>query len=63
MRKEYRQKNVMQNIKDIFLDAFSVPTLDESKDIIEQLSDIVDQVQDVNMDTNVKLLEWLERKF
>ena len=53
----------MQNIKDIFLHAFSTTSLDESKDIIEQLSDIVDQVQDVDLDTNVKLLEWLERRF
>ena len=53
----------MQNIKDIFLDAFSVTSLDESKDIIDQLSDIVDQVQDADLDTNAKLLESLERKF
>ena len=63
LRKEYRQKNALQNIKDIFLDAFSVTTLDESKDIIDQLLEIVDQVQDVDLDTNAKLLEWLERKF
>ena len=63
MRKEYRQKNGMLNIKDIFLDAFSITSLDESKDIIDQLLDIVDQVQDPNLDTNVKLLEWSERRF
>ena len=32
----------MQNIKDIFLDAFTVSPLDESKDIMEKLSDIVE---------------------
>ena len=53
----------MQNIKDIFLDAFSITSLDESKDIIEHLSNIVDQVTDADVDTNVKLLEWSERKF
>ena len=42
LRKEHRQKNSLQNIKDIFLDTFSVDTLDESKDMIDQLSDIVD---------------------
>ena len=63
MRKEYRQKNAMQNIKDIFLDAFSITTLDESEDIIDQLSDIVDQVQDADLETNAKLLEWSEKKF
>ena len=63
LRKEHRQKHALQNIKDIFLDAFSIDTLDESKDIIDQLLDIVDQVQDADLDTNVKLLEWFERKF
>ena len=53
----------MQNIKDIFLDAFSITSLDESKDIIKQLSDIVDQVQDVDLESNVKLLEWSKRRF
>ena len=53
----------MQNIKEIFLDAFTMTSLDESKDIIEQLSDIVEQVTDADLDTNVKLLEWSERRF
>ena len=63
LRKEHRQKNTLQNIKDIFLDAFFVTTLDESKDMIDQLSDIVDQVQDAYLDTNAKLFEWSERNF
>ena len=63
LRREHRQKHTLENIKDIFLDAFSVDTIDESKDIIDQLSDIVDQVQDADLDTNAKLLEWSERKF
>ena len=45
----------MQSIKEIFLDAFTVMSLDESKDIIEQLSDIVEQVIDTDLDANVKL--------
>ena len=53
----------MQNIKEIFLDAFIVMSLDESKDIIQQLSNIVEQVNDVELDTNIKLLEWSERGF
>ena len=63
MRKEYKQRNALQNIKEIFLDAFTVTSLDESKDIIEQLFDIVEQVTDVDLDTNVKLMEWSEKKF
>ena len=42
MRKEYKQRHAMQDIKDIFLDAFTLPPLDETKDIMEQLSDIVE---------------------
>ena len=30
---------------------------------MEQLSNIVDQVQNKHLDTNVKLLEWSEKKF
>ena len=63
MRKGHRQRNAMQSIKYIFLDAFTIMSLDESKDIIKQLSDIVDQVIDVDLDTHVKLLEWSERRF
>ena len=44
----------MQNIKEIFLDAFTMTSLDESKDIIEKLSNIVEQVTDADLDTNVQ---------
>lgn len=50
-------------IKDIFLDAFSLQVPDETKPIMEQLYNIVDQVHNEDLDTNVKLLEWSERKF
>ena len=53
----------MQDIKDIFLDAFNLPPSDESKDIMEQLSDILEQVTNEDLDTNVKLMEWSKRKF
>ena len=53
----------MLDIKDIFLDAFMLPTLDETKPLIEQLIDIVEKVSDVDFDTNVKLLEWSKNKF
>ena len=50
-------------IKDIFLDAFNLPVPNEIKPTMEQLSIIVDQVQNEDLDTNVKLLEWSEKKF
>ena len=55
--------HAMQDIKDIFLDAFALPPPDETKDIMEQLSNIVEQITNADLDTNVKLMEWLERKF
>ena len=40
-----------------------MPPPDESKAIIEQLSEIVEQVTNEDHETNVKLMEWSERKF
>ena len=45
------------------MDVFSLQSLDEIRPIIEQLSDIVDQVTNEDHDTNAKLLEWSEKKF
>ena len=53
----------MIEIKEIFLDAFSLPNLGENKPIIEQLTNIVERVNDMDLDTNIKLIEWFERKF
>jgi len=50
-------------IKDIFLDAFSFPIPNKINPMMEQLSNIVDQVQNKDLDTNVKLLEWSKKKF
>ena len=41
LRKEYKKRHALQDIKEIFLDAFTQPPPDESKDIMEKLSDIV----------------------
>ena len=53
----------MNEIKDIFMGAFSLQSLDATRPILEQLSDIVDQVNNEDHDTNAKLMEWSERKF
>ena len=62
LKNEYRQRKALVEIKDIFLDAFSLLVPDETKPIMEQLSNIVDEVQNEDLDTNVKLLEWSEKK-
>ena len=53
----------MNEIKDIFMDAFSLQPPDSSRPILEQLSNIVDQVNNEDHDTNAKLMEWSEKKF
>ena len=63
LRKEYKHKQKLYEIKDIFMDAFSLQWPDESKHIIEKLADIVDQVTNEDLETNAKLMEWSKRKF
>ena len=63
LRREHRQKQALQDIKDIFLDAFSLPTPEETKPLLEQLLDIVEKVNNEDIDTNAKLLEWSKKKF
>ena len=63
LRREHMKKQVLKEIKYIFLDAFSLPTLDETKSLMEQMIDIVEKVSNEDLDTNAKLLEWLEKKF
>ena len=53
----------MNEIKDIFMDAFSLQPPNSSRPILEQLSEIVDQINNEDHDTNVKLMEWFEKKF
>ena len=53
----------MNGIKDIFMDIFSLKPPDAKRPILEQLSDIVDQVNNEDHDTNAKLMEWSEKKF
>ena len=63
LRKEYTQRQSLQDIKDIFSDAFSLPTPNETKPIIEKLSEIAEQMNNKDQEANVKLTEWSKRKF
>ena len=57
LRKEYKYRQALNAIKDIFMDAFILQSPNKSKPIMEQLSDIVDQVTNEDHDTNAKLME------
>ena len=61
--REHRQKQALQDIKDIFLDAFNLSNLKEIKQLLEQLSNIVEKMNNEDMNTNAKLFEWSEKKF
>ena len=63
LRKDFKYKQAMNEIKDIFMDAFSLQPSDVNRPILEQLSDIVDQVNNEDHDTSAKLIEWSEKKF
>ena len=45
------------------MDAFILQPPNEQRPILEQLSDIVDQLNNEDQDTNAKLMEWSEKKF
>ena len=63
LRKKYKYRQALNEIKDIFMDAFSLQSLDKSRPIVEKLSNMVDQVTNEDHDTNAKLMEWSKRKF
>ena len=54
LRREHKQKQALQDIKEIFLDAFNLYAPAEDKSIMDQLVNIVKQVNDTNLDSNVK---------
>ena len=58
LRKEYRKKQALQEIKDIFLDAFIFPTPKETKPLLEQLSKNVEKVNNEDIDASAKILKW-----
>lgn len=62
LRKEYKQRKELHEIKDIFLDVFSLQKPDETKPILEHLSEIVEQVTNEDQETNIKLMEWSKNK-
>ena len=63
LRKEYRQRHKLQDIKDIFLDAFILPTPEETKPLLEKLLYIMEKLNNEDIDTSAKLLEWSGKKF
>ena len=62
LKNEYKKREALIKIEDIFLDAFTLQVPNETKPIMEQLANIVDQVQNEDQETNAKFLEWSKKK-
>ena len=52
----------MNEIKDIFMDGFSLQPPYAKRPILEKLSDIVDQINNEDHDTNAKLMNGQRRR-
>lgn len=59
LKKEHKQRQVLYDIRDIFLDAFDITDVNEDKSIVKQLVHIVDKVNIEDIEANTKLMEWL----
>ena len=54
LERELRKKKELQDVKDVFLDALILLAPKEHKPIMEQLVNIVKQINDANLDSNVE---------
>ena len=62
LRREYQQKKVLHDVKDIFVEAFDVQNFDGQAPIISQLVN-VEQINVGDIETNEKLIDWSAKKF
>lgn len=63
LRRELKQKQVLYNVKHIFVDAFDIHNFEKDTPIINQLINIVDKVNVGNIESNEKLMDWSTRRF
>lgn len=63
LRGEHQQKQVLQDIKEICIDAFEMSDVKNYDPILEQLVHIVKKVTNEDRKVSDKLLQWSERKF
>ena len=61
MRREHQQKQVLYEINDIFLDKCVVNDFYEKDPIIEQLVKIVEKLNNPNIATQEKLMQWSKK--
>lgn len=54
IRREHKQKQVLNDVNHTFVDAFVIHNFEEGAPIINQIVNIVDQVNDGDMESNVK---------
>ena len=58
LRREKKQQKTLQDVTNIFVDAFDIQNVDEETPIIDQLVNIIDQVSAENFESNEKLIDW-----
>lgn len=63
MRRGHQHKQVLHDIKNIFLDTIFFDDLDEKAPIIDQLVKIVERLIDPDINTQPKLMHWSKRNF
>ena len=62
LRKEHKERQVLYDVKDIFVEAFDIMDVNEDKPILEKLVHIVEKFNTKDIEANTKLVIWLERK-
>lgn len=63
LRREHHQRQVLHEIKDVFVDAFDIHDVNEKNPIIDQLIHFIEKVNNDDIEANEKLLKWSEKKF
>ena len=62
-RRELRQKEILHDIKDIFVEAFDISDLNVNKTIEYQLIHIVDKIHAKDIETYTNFMQWSKQKF
>ena len=63
LKQEQKKKQVLYDIKDIFVDAFDIVDINEDKAIVEQLVHIFDKVNMEGIEANSKLMAQSKKKY
>lgn len=63
LRREHQQRQILHDVKDIFVGAFDIQNFYGKAPIISQLVNIVDQINVEDIESNEKFMDWSTNKF